>query len=213
MKIETFLRKRFYILLGMLLSLGVSYLTTQYPEILSIATVPTPKPTSSQLQNASPSATPQASHGGVFATVVSVVDGDTIKIEGGEVVRYIGMDTPETVAPNRPIGCFGKEASDKNKALVQGKVVELVKDVSNRDRYGRLLRYIWIGDEMINETLVREGYAQVSTYPPDVAYVDRFVAAQRKAESDKAGMWSGACPIVSPTSVPTASPSALPSGV
>ena len=213
MKIETFLRKRLYILLGLLLSLGVSYISTQRPDLFPVVPSPVSTPVPTISLHASPSATPQASHGGVFATVVSVVDGDTIKIEGGEVVRYIGMNTPETVAPKKPVECFGKEASNKNKELVQGKVVELVRDVSNRDRYGRLLRYVWIGDEMINETLVRQGYAQVSTYPPDVAEVDRFVAAQRKAESEKAGMWSGACPLVTPTSVPAASPSALPSGV
>lgn len=210
MKIETYLRKRLYILIGLVLSLGVSYLSTQYPTLFSFVSVPTPTPTVKVIDSASPSATPYASHGGVFATVVSVVDGDTIKIEGGEVVRYIGMNTPETVAPNKPVECFGKEASAKNKELVQGKVVELVRDVSNRDRYGRLLRYVWIGDEMINETLVREGYAQVSTYPPDVAEVDRLVAAQKKAESEDKGMWSGVCPVLAPTKESIATPSATP---
>lgn len=211
MKIETYLRKRAYILLGLLLSVAATYISTQYPGIVPFASFPTPTPPPLSIES-SPSATP-VSHGGVFATVVSVVDGDTIKIEGGEVVRYIGINTPETVAPNKPVECFGKEASAKNKELVQGKIVELVKDISNRDRYGRLLRYVWIGDEMINETLVREGYAQVSTFPPDVSHVDRFVAAQKKAESEKAGMWSGDCPRVTPTASPMASPSATPSGL
>lgn len=213
MKIETFLRKRMYILLGLLLSLSVSYISTQRPDLFPVVPVSTPKSTGIAVEQASPSATPATSHGGVFATVVSVVDGDTIKIEGGEVVRYIGMNTPEAVAPKKPVECFGKEASVKNKELVQGKTVELVRDVSNRDRYGRLLRYVWIGDEMINETLVKEGYAQVSTYPPDVAEVDRFLAAQRKAEQDKAGMWSGVCRLITPTDVPVASPSSVPSGM
>ncbi len=161
---------------------------------------------------ASPSATPAATHGGVFATVVSVVDGDTIKIEGGEIVRYIGVNTPETVAPNRPVECYGKEASAKNKELVQGKRVELEKDVSARDKYGRLLRFVWIGDTMINEALVREGYAQVSTYPPDVKYQALFVEAQRLAVAEKRGLWSGECPLPpthtpkGPTSTPSATP-------
>ncbi len=157
-------------------------------------------PTATPSAIASPLATPEASHGGELATVVSVVDGDTIKIEGGEVVRYIGVNTPETVAPNKPVECFGKEASSKNKELVQGKTVELEKDVSQRDRYGRLLRFIWIGDMLINEVLVREGYAQVSTYPPDVKYQARFVEAQRLAVAEKKGLWSGDCPLpVTPT--------------
>lgn len=179
-------------------------------ELTPAKTVVLPTPIPSVI--ASPSATPVPGHGGVFATVVSVIDGDTIKIEGGEVVRYIGVNTPETVAPNKPVECFGKEASAKNKELVLGKTVELEKDVSRRDRYGRLLRFIWIGDTMINEVLVREGFAQVNTYPPDVKYQARFVEAQRLAVEEKKGLWSGECPLpVTPTpKTPTASPSATP---
>jgi len=138
-----------------------------------------------------------------------------IKVEGGEVVRYIGVNTPETVAPGRPIECFGKEASVKNKELVIGKTVEMERDVSMRDKYGRLLRYIWIGDRLINEELVREGFAQVSTYPPDVKYAERFREAQRQAEEEKKGLWSGVCPLSGVTksllSPKTSSPSATPS--
>ena len=187
MKVETFLRKQVYMLLGVALGVVIAYFS---------APVLTATPT----LFASPSASPGVRHGGVFATVVSVVDGDTIKIEGGEVVRYIGMNTPETVSPNKPVECMGREASAKNKELVQGKIVELEKDVSQRDRYGRLLRFIWIGDTMINEVLVREGYAQVSTYPPDVKYQERFIEAQRLAVEEKKGLWSGDCPLpVTPT--------------
>lgn len=148
--------------------------------------------------------TPPVTHGNEYAKVVDVVDGDTIKIEGGEVVRYIGMNTPETVAPNRPIECFGKEASNRNKELVFGKTVMLEQDVSNRDKYGRLLRYVWLGDTMINEALVKDGYAQVSTYPPDVKYKDRFVAAQQDAQKNDAGLWGANCATV-PTVATTSS--------
>jgi len=79
------------------------------------------------------------------AKVIKVVDGDTIKLEDGRAVRYIGIDTPETVHPSKPVQCYGKEASDKNRELVEGKEIELEKDVSEVDKYGRLLRYIWIG--------------------------------------------------------------------
>lgn len=175
--------------------------------------IPAPPPGASIIPTptaASASVTPTPGHGGELVTVVSVVDGDTIKIEGGEVVRYIGMNTPETVAPGRPIECYGKEASVKNKELVLGKTVELEKDVSDRDKYGRLLRYIWIGDEMVNETLVREGYAQVSTYPPDVKHQPQFVEAQRLAKEEARGLWSSTCPQITPTLRPTksATPSA-----
>ena len=141
---------------------------------------------------------PTGIQGSEYAKVVSVVDGDTIKIEGGEVVRYIGINTPETVAPNRPIECFGKESSAKNKELVLGKTVRLEKDISNRDKYGRLLRYIWIGETMINEQLVQEGYAQVSTYPPDVMYEGRFLSAERNARNGRAGLWGADCPVSKP---------------
>ena len=108
-------------------------------------------------------------------SVVKVIDGDTIKLENGEVVRYIGIDTPETVHPSKPVQCFGKEASDKNKELVEGKVVKLEKDITNKDKYGRILRYVWVGDLFVNDELVRQGYAYVYTYPPDVKYTEQFV--------------------------------------
>ena len=73
------------------------------------------------------------------------MDGDTIIIEEGQKVCYIGIDTPESVHPSKPVECFGKEASNKNKELVEGKRVRLETDVSDTDRYGRLLRYVWVG--------------------------------------------------------------------
>jgi len=184
--------------------IGYTLFSQYYPEAPEVSAQLTPTPT---VYVASPSATPVPAHGGVFATVVSVVDGDTIKIEGGEVVRYIGVDTPETVAPNKPVQCYGKEASAKNNELVQGKVVELVRDVSQRDKFGRLLRYVWVGDVMVNEYLVKEGYAHVSTYPPDVSYVDTFLAAEKSAREANKGLWSGVCPVVTPTTAPVATPS------
>jgi len=122
--------------------------------------------------------------------VARVVDGDTIKLENGQTVRYIGMDTPETVDPRRPVGCFGKEASAKNKELVSGKDVRLVKDVSDTDKYGRLLRYVYVGDVFVNEYLVREGYARASSYPPDVKYQELFRDAEREARENKRGWWA-----------------------
>jgi len=122
--------------------------------------------------------------------VVKVIDGDTIKLENGEIVRYIGIDTPETVHPSKPVQCFGKEASDKNKELIEGKLVRLEKDITDRDKYGRLLRYIWVDDLFVNDYLVREGYAYVYTYPPDVKYSEQFVQAQKEARENNRGLWA-----------------------
>ncbi|MDO8582086.1 MAG: thermonuclease family protein [bacterium] len=121
--------------------------------------------------------------------VTRVVDGDTIEIEGGEKVRYIGVNTPESVDPRRAVQCFGKEASAYNKKLILGKHVRLEPDVEDRDKYHRLLRYVWLGDTMVNEQLMQDGYAQVMTIPPNVKYADRFRVAQTQAREAKRGLW------------------------
>lgn len=125
--------------------------------------------------------------------VTAVTDGDTIEVlmnGKAEKVRLIGVDTPETVHPTKEVQAYGKEASDYAKVQLNGKMVNLELDVQDRDRYGRLLAYVWVGEVMFNEKLVAEGYAQVSTYPPNVKYVDKFVAAQTKARNAKKGLWS-----------------------
>ncbi|OGY26947.1 MAG: hypothetical protein A2Z11_02730 [Candidatus Woykebacteria bacterium RBG_16_43_9] len=129
--------------------------------------------------------------------VTRVIDGDTIEIEGGEKVRYIGIDTPETVHPSKPVQCFGKEAALKNKKLVEGKRVRLEKDVSETDKYGRLLRYVYlprgkagVGEVFVNKILVQDGYAFSSTYPPDVKYQDIFSKAEKEAREADRGLWS-----------------------
>ena len=125
-----------------------------------------------------------------------VVDGDTVIVREGsgtERLRYIGMDTPETVKPGTPIEWMGPEASAANKALVDGRTVVLEKDVSERDRYGRLLRDVWLRDGdrwvLVGLQLVLDGYAQVTTFPPDVKYVDALLAAQRYAMAQSKGLW------------------------
>ncbi|HUS60284.1 MAG TPA: thermonuclease family protein [Nevskiaceae bacterium] len=125
--------------------------------------------------------------------VTKVIDGDTIQLENGKTLRYIGIDTPETVHPSKPIQCYGKEASDKNKQLVESKEIEIEKDVSEVDKYGRLLRYVWVEGVFVNEYLVREGFAQSSTYPPDVKYQELFREAERKAREENKGLWGNIC--------------------
>lgn len=146
------------------------------------------------------------------AQVVRVVDGDTIAVEidGNEyTVRYIGIDTPETVHPTRGVEPYGPEASELNKQLVKGETVRLEKDVSETDRFGRLLRYVYVDGVMVNATLVAEGLAQVSTFPPDVKHTDMFLKLQEQARNQGVGMWSDAEPV---TVTPTAEPSQEPSG-
>ncbi len=121
------------------------------------------------------------------AIVTRVIDGDTVVIEGGRRVRYIGIDTPEDTSVRE---CFGEEATRRNSELVEGRLVELERDVSETDRFGRLLRYVWVDGEMVNEVLVAEGLASVSTFPPDVKYQESFLELQELARSSGLGLWS-----------------------
>jgi micrococcal nuclease len=148
------------------------------------------------------------------AVVTSVTDGDTVRValDGGpeQPLRYIGIDTPESVDPRRPVGCYGTEAAAANAALVAGQAVVLERDVSDTDHYGRLLRHVWLelgsGWLLVNLELVRVGYAAVSTYPPDVKYTDLLLTAQQEAIAAGAGLWGPACSSAPP--VPTADPGA-----
>lgn len=124
------------------------------------------------------------------ATVTKVIDGDTFEITGGKKVRMIGIDTPETVDPRRPLMCFGKQASDRTKELLLGKTVGLEKDVSETDKYGRLLRYVYVNDTFINKYLVEEGYAHASSYPPDIKYQNIFRQAEAQARESNKGLWA-----------------------
>jgi len=135
--------------------------------------------------------------------VTRVIDGDTVEIEGGERIRYIGIDTPETVDPRKPVQCFGVEASNKNKELVEGKEIRLEKDITDRDKYNRLLRYVWVGDTFINLELVKQGFAYSYSYPPDIKYQDQFVNAQQEAREAKRGLWDTCSTTTEEKSVPT----------
>jgi micrococcal nuclease len=131
----------------------------------------------------------------VAAYVTRAIDGDTIeaRIDGeAEDVRYIGVDTPETVKPDTPVQCFGPRASAANHRLVEGRRVRLVFGVERRDVYGRLLAYVYLGRRFVNATLVRRGLARTLTIPPN----DRFAPLLRRLELRAAragrGLW-GAC--------------------
>lgn len=126
------------------------------------------------------------------AHVTRVVDGDTVKVDMNgkeETVRMILVDTPETVHPSKPVEPFGPEASQFTKETLLNKAVRLELDVAERDQYGRLLAYIWIGDRLFNEMLLEKGLARVAVFPPNVKYVDEFRAVQAKAQEKGIGLW------------------------
>ncbi|HZA29545.1 MAG TPA: thermonuclease family protein [Gammaproteobacteria bacterium] len=143
------------------------------------------------------------------ALVVRVIDGDTMEVDraGGRInLRYIGIDTPESVAAGQPVACFALEATNRNKELVEGKTVILEKDVSETDQFGRLLRYVYLEDgRMVNELLVVEGFALASSFPPDVKHQARFTTAQQEAREARRGLWGPACE-PTPTAVPPTPP-------
>lgn len=145
---------------------------------------------------------------GQAAVVTHVVDGDTIDVSiNGAIyrVRLIGVDTSEI---SGVVECYGEEAAACTRSQLTGRTVTLEKDVSETDRYGRLVHYVWVGSELFNKTLVRRGYAVMSTYPPDVKYVERFTAAQAAARAEGAGLW-GSCG-EEPGSTPPPPPSTQP---
>jgi len=146
------------------------------------------------------------------AKVVRIVDGDTIvvSIKGKSFkLRYIGMDTPEDVDPNSPVEPMSREAAAANQKLVAGKTVVLEKDVSETDRYGRLLRYVWLHQgstwTLVNLELVRLGFASAESYPPNVRYDEVFAAAEGAAQVSFVGVWAPDA-----TSAPAATPEPTP---
>ena len=127
------------------------------------------------------------------ALVLRVIDGDTVELEDGRVVRYLGIDTPETVHPEKPIECYGPESTERNRELVEWKVVDLQSDVIDKDSYGRLLRYVFEGGTFVNGVLVWEGYASAKSYGEELRLYQTLVQLQRSSEELGAGLWTQ-CP-------------------
>jgi micrococcal nuclease len=132
--------------------------------------------------------------------VTSITDGDTIRVEidGHESrLRYIGIDTPESRAPGTPVEPFALAATAANASLVGGAQVVLEKDVSETDRFDRLLRYVWLSPDdgaawrLVNLELVRAGLAEAVAYPPDTKYQDVLESAESEARAAGRGQWSG----------------------
>lgn len=127
-------------------------------------------------------------------TVTEVIDGDTIKLANGKLLRYIGIDTPETrIKKNGKFlyspQPFSLEATQFNKDLVEGKSVKIEFDVEKVDKYGRLLGYCFVNDTFVNAKMLEEGYAVLYSRPPNVKYTDLFVTVQRQAQSNQKGLW------------------------
>src|SRR3954447_9385723 len=126
--------------------------------------------------------------------VTRVVDGDTVHVAlagRDETVRYIGIDTPESVKPGTPVQCFAHAASAANRRLIDGQRVRLRYDAEQRDRYGRLLAYVYRERDgaFVNAALVRDGYARTLTIPPNVRFAGRFATLARVARDDRRGLW------------------------
>lgn len=123
---------------------------------------------------------------GSTVKVIHVVDGDTVVLSDGRRVRYIGLNTPEQGQP------FYQEATEANRRLVEGKEAWLALDVQTRDQYGRTLAYLWVGEQFVNLELLRQGYANAYTAPPNVRYSDLFLAAEAEARKAGIGLWAPA---------------------
>jgi len=152
------------------------------------STVVSPSATSTELATATAAASPTMPNGAPIACtraiVTSVVDGDTIVLDSGETVRYIGIDTPESGE------CFGQEATEMNRQLVEGKTVILVGDVEQRDRYNRLLFYVIADGRFVNAELVRLGYARAESYGDSVMFQQVLTIFERYAYENGTGLWS-----------------------
>ncbi len=144
------------------------------------------------VENVSQNATKTAESKKVYE-IIKVVDGDTIQIKYNgkkERVRLIGIDTPESVHPDEEKNTeYGKMASEYTKSLLEGKKVSLEFDVEKRDKYDRLLAYVYLDGEMVNKKLLAEGYARLETVPPNVKYVEEFKDALKNAKEAKKGLW------------------------
>jgi micrococcal nuclease len=150
-------------------------------------------------QDIQPSVTPTKPATQQIYQVTHVIDGDTIQVQINgitETVRLIGVDTPETVDPRKPVQCYGPEASAETKRLLEGKQVTLEADPSqgDRDKYGRLLRYVyWFTDDgylLVNDALIYYGFGREYTYDQPYEYQKLFKASQESAQANKRGLWA-----------------------
>jgi micrococcal nuclease len=181
-------KKKALALFAVVLSLLLSFIFSKLPEIDQINGIQDiPKILNLLLEEE------ENPVGLVNAKVVRVVDGDTVVVryEGREErIRLIGVDTPETVHPNKPVEAYGEEAKEYTKKKLEEKNIQIEFDVQERDRYGRLLGYIWVDGLLFNDELLRMGYARVATFPPNVKYVETFKETEKNAREKQVGIWN-----------------------
>jgi micrococcal nuclease len=132
-------------------------------------------------------------------TINRVIDGDTVLLQDGRTVRYLNIDTPETKKPNTPVQCYGKEASDFNRGLTEGKTVTIVAEKELQDRYGRELRFIFLKGknvdditQSVNAQMVQKGFARSSIYSPNNRFEKEFISLEQSAQKKDLGVWK--CP-------------------
>lgn len=130
----------------------------------------------------------------ISAKVINVVDGDTLNVminDKEETIRLLLVDTPETVHPTKPVQPFGPEASQFLKEQLNGKEVQVELGIGERDKYGRLLAYVYVDKEMVNKLLLEKGLARVAyVFEPNTKYIDEFNSLQEQAQQDEIGIWS-----------------------
>lgn len=175
-----------------IISLLVLLLTTSCNPLSTISTYPPVSPSNGSIPT--PTSTPPSPSSTLYTplgssiefTVVRIIDGDTIEVKTGNEfydVRYIGIDAPELGES------FGVEAMEKNRELIEGKTIRLEKDISETDQYNRLLGYIYVDDTFVNAELVRLGYAQAVSYPPNTKHDNLFKDLETKAKDVNIGLW------------------------
>lgn len=170
------------LLIIILLNMGVSISRQTAEELVLGNTIETDTPKVSSYSNDRE-----------IGTVTKVTDGDTIRVQLGDQnisVRLIGIDTPEISHPKEPVQCYGPEAQEALEKLILNKEIKLEKDVSDTDRFGRSLRYVWLEDMLINEYLTENGFAFASAYPPDTKYQDKISQSEQSAKINERGLWS-----------------------
>ncbi len=171
----------FILVITLLIGLGIFFIKNDITNKESVQYIPFSTPLSTQQRIMS---SPE------IATVEAIIDGDTIVLTDKRKVRYIGMDTPEIFPRQKKPECFGEEAALENKYLIEGKTITMKKDISETDKYGRLLRYVWVDGIFVNKYLVRQGYARSAKFPPDIAYANEFKIAAQEAKKEDKGLWN-----------------------
>lgn len=195
----------FFVILAILITPVVSLLTSSSTRQLppTISNIPSIKSATSAQETLGISTKPiSPSPEYNFNRVTKIIDGDTFELETGQKVRLIGINTPETKDPRKEIQCFGNQAEKETQKILIGKIIKLEKDISETDRYGRLLRYVYVDGLFINKYLVENGFAYSISYPPDIKYQKILSQSESLARKQGRGLWSN-CPLNSKALYPT----------